>query len=103
MKNQFIYSVKHNVPNPDVEGEFIEKVTKSSFNMEKVIRSMEIPNGNLIVILDDFHEENVSLPNSVNPNTHKVIHGKKEKQILQSEIHLSPEDKERFFTLTNIE
>lgn len=102
MKNQFFYTVKHTVAGTDGAEDTINKAM-ASFNVEKVIRSMEIPNGNLIVILDDFHEENVSLPNSVNPNTHKVIHGKKEKQILQSEIHLSPEDKERFYKLTNIE
>lgn len=103
MKNQFVYTVKFQVPNPEIEGEMLEKETKCSFNMNKVIRSMEIPNGNLIIILDDFHEDMVTQPDTVNPKTHRVIHGKKEKVIVQSEIHLSPEDKERFLKITNIE
>lgn len=103
MKNQFIYTLKYSVPNPEKPEETIQKETKSSFNMNKVIRSMEIENGNLIIILDDFHEDMVTAADTLNLKTNRVIHGKKEKAIVQSEIHLSPEDKERFFKLTTIE
>lgn len=99
MKNQFFYTIEHQTS----EGESIKtKKTLSSFNMDKVIRSMEIPTGELIVILDDFHNE-VQQNNTVNPNTNKLIIGKKETVVVQSEIKLSVEDKGRFFALTNIE
>ena len=99
MKNQFFYTIEHQ----SGEGETLEtRKTLASFNMSKVIRSMEIPSGELIVILDDFHNE-VQQNNTVNPNTNKLIIGKKETVVVQSEIKLSVEDKGRFFSLTNIE
>jgi hypothetical protein len=105
MKNQFFYTIVHTIANnaPNrANDEPIETRTIASFNMDKVIRSMEIPSGELIVILDDFHNE-VQQNNTVNPNTNKLIIGKKETVVVQSEIKLSVEDKGRFFSLTNIE
>lgn len=105
MKNQFFYTITQTIANgaPDrANDEPIEVKTLASFNMDKVIRSMEIPSGELIVILDDFHNE-VQQNNTVNPNTNKLIIGKKETVVVQSEIRLSIEDKGRFFALTNIE
>lgn len=105
MKNQFFYTITQTVANsaPDrANDEPIELKTLASFNMDKVIRSMEISSGELIVILDDFHNE-VQQNNTVNPNTNKLIIGKKETVVVQSEIKLSVEDKGRFFSLTNIE
>ncbi len=98
-RNQFFYTVFHQTGTEEVPE---TTKTMASFNIQKVIRSMEISSGDLIVILDDFHEE-IQQQNTVNPNTNKVIIGKKEKVILQSEIRLSVEDKERFFNQTNIE
>ena len=99
MKNQFFYTIEYNSGTEEVP-----KILKTiaSFNMDKVIRSMEIPSGELIVILDDFHNE-VQQNNTINPKTNKLIIGKKETVVVQSEIKLSEEDKGRFFSQTNIE
>lgn len=99
MKNQFIYTILHNVGTVEVPE---TKESKASFNIDMVIRSMELPSGELIVILDDFHEEMVTQPDQMNTKTNRVIHGKKEQAVVQSEITLSIEDKERFFNLLSI-
>lgn len=100
MRNQFFYTIKIQTgtqENPE------EKSIKASFNIDMVIRSVEIPSGELMIILDDFHEEMMTLPDTVNTKTNRIIHGKKELTVVQSEITLSVEDKERFFQQTNIE
>ena len=103
MGNQFFYTIKFKVPGATPEAEPTERDFMASFNVDMVIRSLETADGGLVVILDDFHEEMVTMPNTINPNTNKVIHGKKELQTLQSEITLSKEDKERFYKLLNVE
>jgi len=99
MKNQFLYTITHQVGTAEAPE---TKTSRASFNIDMVIRSMELPNGDLIIILDDFHEEMVTQPDSVNVRTNRVIHGKKEQAVVQSEITLNPEDKERFFNLLSI-
>ena len=99
MKNQFSYTISHNT---GTEAEPIIVVTKASFNIEKVIRSMEISNGSLVVILDDFHEEMVMGPDTVNTSTNRLVKGKREMSVVQSEIQLNVEDKERFFNLLTL-
>lgn len=100
MKNQFFYTINH------VGGTEEAPTTVSimaSFNVEKVIRTMEIPGDKLVVILDDFHQELVTQPDTVNTKTNRIIHGKKELSTVQSEITLDSEDKARFYKQTNIE
>lgn len=99
MKNQFAYTIKHNIGTTEAP-EF--KESKASFNIDMVIRSLELPDGKLIIILDDFHEEMVKQPDQVNTKTNRIIHGKKEMAVVQSEITLEVEDKERFFNLLSI-
>lgn len=100
MKNQFFYKIKQQVGS-DIAPE--EKSIMASLNVDMVIRSVEIPSGELMIILNDFHEEMITLPDSVNTKTNRIVHGKKELAVVQSEITLSVEDKERFFKQTNIE
>ena len=100
MGTQFIYTIQHQVGTPEAPA---TRESRASFNVDMVIRSMELPDGKLIVILDDFHEEMVTMPDSVNTKTNRIVHGKKELAVVQSEITLSAEDKERFFKQTNIE
>lgn len=103
MKNQFFYSFSVLVEDTENPGQEKEIIKKGSFNLEKVVRTLEDHNDNLIVVLDDFHEEIVTNPTSINPNTNRVIKNKKEKGVVHSEIILGKEDKERFIKLTNIE
>jgi len=89
MKNQFVYTF-------EIDG----KSSLSSFNVEKVIRAATQTNGRVVVILDDFNERVFQEPDIKNG---KNVGIKNVRQTVQSEIHLSPEDGERFFKLTNIE
>jgi hypothetical protein len=79
-----------------------EKEFRDSFNMNKVIRTMTFPDGKLIVILDDFHEQLTQQPD-INPKTNKLNGYKMVKTTMQSEIELSGKDVERFFKFANIE
>lgn len=103
MKNQFFYTIKHTVANgapTRANDESIEQTFTASFNLDKVIRSMELPDGNLVVILDDFHTE-MRQSVSKNPNGKDVL--KVTPTTMQSEIMLNPIDKQRFIELTNVE
>ena len=88
MKNQFIYTAV-----------IAEKKYKASFNIEKVIRSLTEENGNVIVILDDFNERVTQQPD-IDVKTNKFKGYKNVRETVQSEIHLTPEDGERFYKLT---
>lgn len=79
-----------------------EKEYRDSFNVNKVIRSMTFPEGKVIVILDDFHEQLTQQPD-INPKNNKMNGYKMVRATMQSEIELSKEDGERFFNLLNIE
>jgi hypothetical protein len=39
---------------------------------------MEVSDGSLVVILDDFHEEMVMGPDTVNTSTNRLVKGKRE-------------------------
>ena len=88
MKNQFIYTAV-----------IAEKEYKASFNIEKVIRSLTEDSGNVIVILDDFNERVTEQPD-IDLKTNKFRGMKKVRETVKSEIHLTPEDGERFYKLT---
>lgn len=98
MRNQFFYTDKVKLPVTEegAEPEFQEK--RNSFNMDKVIRTLTMDNGQLLVLLDDMHERVQEIPTM--KNGRKTII--KEKQVFQSEIFLTKEDSDRFFELTNI-
>jgi|LakMenE18May11ns_1017448.scaffolds.fasta_scaffold9537345_2 hypothetical protein len=100
MRNQFFYKIKHDIGTAEAPE---EKVITASLNVDMVIRSVELPSGELMIILNDFHQEMITLPDTVNIKTNKIIHGKKEMAVVQSEITLSEEDKVRFYQQTNIE
>ena len=85
--NQFVYT--------RTEG---EKEYKDSFNLEKVIRSVEVEDGKRIVILDDFHERVEMVPD-INVKTNKVVGTRRERNTYQSEIHLNAEDGKRFIEM----
>lgn len=75
-----------------------EKEYKDSFNLNKVIRSVEIEDGKRIVILDDFHERVEMVPD-INVKTNKVVGTRRERNTYQSEIHINAEDSKRFIEM----
>jgi len=91
MKNQFFYTRL-----------LEEKEYRDSFNINKVIRSVTHTDGSVIVVLDDFNERVTQEPD-IDVKTNKMKGYKSVRQTVQSEIHLSTEDGERFFNLLRIE
>lgn len=102
MKNQFFYTrkVAKPVKAEGITPEYDEY--RDSFNVDKVIRSITHTDSSVIVILDDFNER-VSQKPDINPKTNKFNGYKNIRETVQSEIHLSKEDGERFYNLTNVE
>lgn len=72
-----------------------------SINVNKVIRSVEMTDGSLVVLLDDMHERTREVPN-INTKTNKVIGTKKVTEVYQTEVYLYDEDIERFRNLTKL-
>lgn len=98
---QFFYTRKEEVPSPVVEGEESKpptvKTFTDSFNLEMVIRSVEMNDGKLVVVLNDFHEEVRQVP--VFNKQGKMTGYKNDKNTYQSEIFLEGEDVTRFRNL----
>jgi hypothetical protein len=90
MTNQFFYTRKEG------DQEFTD-----SFNINKVIRTVQTGEDELLVLLDDIHERVVESPN-INPKTNKMVGISRKRDVYQSEIHLHGEDIERFKKATNI-
>lgn len=102
-RNQFFYTrtVQSQAEGTEgVENTIISKY-RDSFSLDYVIRSVSLPSGEVIVLLNDLHEQIQQVP-VVNPKTNKVTY-KEVKVPVQSEITLSNEDGKRFFELTNVE
>jgi hypothetical protein len=97
--NQFFYTRKEPVQGTDPL-EFKEHL--DSFNIEKVIRTIIVENGNRLVLLDDIHERSTEVPD-VNPKNGQTRGYKRERNTYQTEVYLSFEDSERFVKLMNIE
>lgn len=103
MKNQFYYTRKEKIDKPQVNGE--EQTPEfrdmlDSFSLDKVIRSVEMVNGNRLVVLNDFHEEMRDVPQF--NKKREYVGTKKERNTYQSEITLNKEDSQRFVNITNI-
>lgn len=90
MTNQFFYTRK------DGDKEYID-----SFNINKVIRSVQTGDNELLVLIDDIHERVMETPN-INPKTNKMIGVTRKRDVYQSEIHLYGEDIVNFRKLTTI-
>ena len=78
-----------------------EKSFTDSFNLNKVIRSIENEDGTFLVLLDDIHERSHDVPD-FDLKTNKMKGTKRQRDVFQSEITLSVEDAKRFKTLTQI-
>lgn len=103
-KNMFFYKrVVQLTPKTD-EAEATFKTFDDSFNIERVIRSVEVNDGKYAVILDDFHEDDVE--DRTKPIIDKVKNQfkgfKTKKGVVQSEIILEAEDAVRYKQLLGI-
>lgn len=96
MLNLFFYTRKELVSGTPENPEF--KEYRDSFNINKVIRTVTMDDGRMLVLLDDFHERAQEVPD-INPKTNKAVGVKRQRDTYQSEIYMSPEDGERFHEL----
>ena len=99
MKNQFFYTrkeLKSGTPDNPVYNTF-----RDSINMNKVIRSVGIEDGRLLILLDDLHERSQEVPD-IDAKTNKMKGIKRQRNTFQSEIYLEAEDVERFYEATSI-
>ncbi len=94
MQNLFFYTRKEISGGTKEAPEF--KMYKDSFNTKKVVRSVEIEDRRVLVLLDDIHERAQQVPD-VDVKTNKIKGYKRERNTFQSEIYLElPEDIESF-------
>ena len=99
MQNQFFYTRKELVSGTPENPEF--KEYRDSLNIEKVVRTLTVEDGRLLVLLDDLHERAQQVPD-VDPKTNKMKGYKRERNTFQSEIYLDPADAIRFYSLTSL-
>ena len=73
-----------------------DKVYTDSFNLNKVIRSVQIDDNKVLVLLDDVHERPEDVPEVKNG---KMVGQKRVRNVFQTEINLFDEDATRFNNL----
>lgn len=114
-KTQFVFKRKVEVPpvKEDTEKGIIgtdgyTKTVLDSFDVERVIRTITMEDGSLLVLLDDLHERYETKPKT-HPKTGAPKFDRKNqmmfervKDTFQSEIKLLPEDAAEFLSLTAI-
>ena len=74
------------------------KIYTDSFNLNKVVRSMQVDDEKVVLVLDDLHERSENVPDVKNG---KVVGSKRERNTYQTEITLTGEDVTRFNNLAN--
>ena len=74
------------------------KIYTDCFNINKVVRSMQVDVNKVILVLDDIHERSEQVPDVKNG---KVVGSKRERNTFQTEITLTGEDIIRFHNLAN--
>lgn len=100
MKNQFYYVRKEKLP-VQVEGKEPEfRDFEDSFSLDMVIRSLEMENGERLVLLNDLHRRKERVP--IRNKKGEVTGVKNEENTFQSEIYLSKEDGNRLKSLTSL-
>jgi iron only hydrogenase large subunit-like protein len=87
--SQFFYSRK--------DGEVIRT---DSFNTNMVIRSVEMEDGSLLVLLNDIHERSRDIQD-IDIKTNKVKGVKRQRDVFQTEITLEGDDVVKFRALLN--
>ena len=99
MTNQFFYTRKELVSGTPENPEF--KEYRDSFNVDKVIRTLTVDDGRLLVLMDDLHERSQEVP-EIDVRTNKVKAIKRQRNTFQSEIYLDPADAIRFYEATSM-
>ena len=75
-----------------------DKVYKDSFNLNKVVRSVQVDDNKVLVLLDDTHDRSEDVPD-VDPKTGKTKGVKRQRNTYSTEISLFDEDVTRFHNL----
>ena len=91
--SQFFYTRKEVTKQGE---ETVSKEYRDSFNVNKVIRTVEMEDNRLLVLLDDFHERVQEVPD-IDLRNNKMKGTKRQRDTFQSEIYLSVEDKNKFY------
>ena len=76
------------------------KIFTDSFNLDKVIRSVQVDDNKVLVLLDDAHDRSEDVPD-VDPKTGKQRGVKRQRNTYSTEISLVDEDVTRFNSLNN--
>jgi hypothetical protein len=76
------------------------KVFTDSFNLNKVIRSVQMDENKVLVLLDDAHDRSEDVPD-IDPKTGKQRGIKRQRNTYSTEISLVDEDVTRFNSLNN--
>lgn len=100
MQNQFFYTRKELVSGTPENPEF--KEFRDSFNINKVVRSVTMEDGRVLVLLDDIHERAQEVPD-VDAKTNKMKGYKRVRNTFQSEIYLDPADAIKFYAVTSVQ
>ena len=91
--NQFFYKRTEVIP-PSADGTEQVREYIDSFNLNKVIRSVEDSDGTLIVLLDDIHQRIEAVP--IYSKQNRMTGTKNQTVTYQSQIILKGEDIKRF-------
>ena len=92
MKNQFFYTIVSSDPKA--------APVRASFDVSRVVRSVEYEPGQIVCLLDDFHQETRKVPEQGKNGKVNMI---KSVETIASEIFLNAEDSERYRALVTIE
>jgi hypothetical protein len=76
------------------------KIFTDSFNLNKVIRSVQMDENKVLVLLDDAHDRSEDVPD-IDPKTGKQRGIKRQRNTYSTEISLVDEDVTRFNSLNN--
>ena len=74
------------------------KVFTDSFNLDKVIRSVQMDENKVLVLLDDAHDRSEDVPD-IDPKTGKQRGVKRQRNTYSTEISLFDKDITRFHNL----
>jgi len=74
------------------------KIFTDSFNLDKVIRSVQMDDNKVLVLLDDAHDRSEDVPD-IDPKTGKQKGIKRQRNTYSTEISLFDEDVTRFHNL----
>lgn len=96
--NQFYYTRKEPLKPAEGETELTYQEYQDSLNLDKVIRSIGLEDGQRLILLDDLHERFKEVP--IRNKQGKITSIKQVKDAFQSEIYLSSFDSDRFIKAT---